>query len=364
MKALVVEKDKLRKNIDMVKKRADHAMIFGVLKGNGYGLGLIELARILRDDGISRFAVTEPSDALRLRGAGFCDEEILIIRSAADEEDIKTIIEACATATVGSSEAAAALNGVAERDGIVIDVHIEIDTGMGRYGFLPGEMDKVLSVYKYMKNLNVTGIYTHFHSAFSNRAATKAQQEALLKVVEAIRAAGFEPGIVHASNSSALFGSELSPLDAVRIGSAFTGRLPRKGNAGLQRVGYLSCPISEIRWLPKGHSVGYGAGFVTRRPTKIAIIPLGYNDGFLVEKTRDIYRLRDVIRYMLSDLKRLVSGGKFYVSIGGRRARVLGHVGLNNTIVDVTNIPCAVGDEAVFDCSPLYVGAHIERRYV
>lgn len=129
MKALVVEKDKLRKNIDIVKKRADHAMIFGVLKGNGYGLGLIELARILRDDGISRFAVTEPSDALRLRGAGFCDEEILIIRSAADEEDIKTIIEACATATVGSSEAAAALNGVAERDGIVIDVHIEIDTG-------------------------------------------------------------------------------------------------------------------------------------------------------------------------------------------------------------------------------------------
>ena len=178
MKALVVEKDKLRKNIDIVKKRADQAMIFGVLKGNGSGLGLIELARILRDDGISRFAVTEPSDALRLRGAGFCDEEILIIRSAADEEDIKTIIEACATATVGSSEAAAALNGVAERDGIVMDGHIVIDTGMGRYGFLPGEMDKVLSVYKYMKNLNVTGIYTHFHSAFSNRAATKAQQEA------------------------------------------------------------------------------------------------------------------------------------------------------------------------------------------
>ena len=364
MKALVVEKDKLRKNIEIIKKHSDHAIIFGVLKGNGYGLGLIELARIMRDDGIGRFAVTEPSDALRLRNAGFCDEEILIIRSAADEEDINTIIEACATATVGSSEAAAALNGVAERDGIVIDVHIEIDTGMGRYGFLPSEMDKILSVYKYMKNLNVTGIYTHFHSAFSSRSATKAQQECLLRVVESIRGAAFEPGIVHASNSSALFDSSISPLDAVRIGSAFTGRLPRKGNFGLQRVGYLSCQISEIRWLPKGHSIGYGAGYVTRRPTKIAIIPLGYGDGFLVEKARDLYRLRDVIRYVLSDLKRLICGGKYYVTIGGKRARVLGHVGLNNTIVDVTNINCSVGDEVMFDCSPLYVGDHIERLYV
>jgi len=365
MKSLVVESDKIRKNIEIIRDKAKGVPIIGVLKGNGYGLGLIELAKLIREEGVSRFAVTEPSDALRLRDAGFADEEILILRSTAIESEIKMIIESCAVATIGSYDAAVALSGVAEKDGTIIDAHIEIDTGMGRYGFLPSELDRILSVYRYMKNITVTGLYTHFYSAFASKKATFRQADALSLVAGKIRDAGYDPGILHAANSSGLFAFPDLPLfDAVRIGSAFTGRMPLKDKGGLSRVGYLESQIIEVRWLLKGQTIGYGGGFTTKRPMRIAVVPIGYGDGYMTEKSRDIYRLRDVCRYLASDVKKAMTGNKFYAFVGGKRARVLGHVGLAHTIIDVTDIDCATGDSVTFDVSPLYVPPQIERRYV
>ncbi|MCX7614506.1 MAG: alanine racemase [Clostridiales bacterium] len=365
MKALIVEKEKIKHNIEKIRERAENAQIIAVLKGNGYGLGLCELAETVRDAGISSFAVTEPEDALKLRNAGFADEEILVLRSTALDEDINLVIEACATATVGSYDAAVALNGLAEKQGLVIDAHLELDTGMGRFGFLISEMDRILSVYKYMSNINITGLYTHLSCAFANKKMTEMQIAKLQKTAERIKEEGLNPGTLHALNSAALFKQTgLTKLDAVRVGSAITGRVPAKCNHELKRTGYLSCPICEIRWLPAKHSIGYGAAYVTKKPTKIAVIPLGYSDGFALEKTRDIYRFRDMLRYMLAELKKWTGTGRIYVSLNGRRARVLGHVGMGHTIIDVTNIECKTGDIVSFDVSPLYVGAQVPRSYV
>lgn len=365
MKALIVEKDKIKQNIEKIRERASGVPIIAVLKGNGYGLGLCELAGVVRDNGITSFAVTDPEDALKLRNAGFADEEILVLRSTALNEDIKLIIEACATATVGSYDAAVALNGIAEKQGLVIDAHLELDTGMGRYGFLFSEMDRVLSVYKYMSNLNITGLYTHLCCAFASKKITVAQIDKLQKTADRILEEGLNPGILHALNSAALFKQDgLATLDAVRVGSAITGRIPAKCKHDLKRTGYLTCPICEIRWLPANHTIGYGAAYITKKPTKIAVVPLGYGDGFVVEKTRDIYRFRDLLRYQLAELKKWTGTGRIYVMVGGRRARVLGHVGMGHTVIDVTDIECNVGDLVSFDVSPLYVGTQIPRNYV
>lgn len=364
MKALLVDKAKVLNNLQVIRTAAGDAQIYAVLKINAYGLGLRPMAAICRDAGIKRFAVTEPEDALRLRDWGFQDEEILILRSTACEEDIRLILKAGATATVGSYDAALALNSIAESEGVVCDVHIKVDTGMGRYGFVPGEIDRILSVYRYLGNLNVTGTYTHYANAFRSKKKTQAQYDLFLSVVEKIRAAGFDPGMLHASNSEAFFGCKMPNLDAVRIGSALGGRIISRGDFGLQRTGRLQSEIVEVRWLPKGASVGYGSAYVTRHPTRIAVIPVGSADGYMVEKVRICSKPSDYVRAMGSVVKAFFRGKRYYVSINGKRAPVLGHVGVSHTVIDVTNLECGPGTKVMLDASPMFVPPTIPRNYV
>ena len=367
MKAYIVEREKLKNNIEAVRQAAGGRMIYGVLKGNGYGLGLTALARELRDSGIECFAVNEPSDALKLRMAGFFDEQILIMHSVSTEEDILDILEAKAVATIGSYEAAVKLGGIAEARGEIIEAHLKIDTGMGRYGFMPGEIDKILSLYRFMPQIAVTGIYTHSNMAFDSSDAADRQKDALLGVVRAIREAGYDPGCVHIADSCYLFGHDMEGTDAVRIGSAFLGRLPTKRGAahnGLRPVGYLQTKIADLRWLEAGHPVGYGASYTCRAATRIAVLPVGYSDGFGMERARDLFRLRDKLRYILHDAGLLFRKKRLYVSVNGKKAPVLGHIGMVHTIVDVTRIPCEVGDEARLEVSPLYASPLIQRVYI
>ena len=364
MKVLIVEKDKIINNLDKIREKSGGVPVIAVLKANAYGLDLRQMAELLREQGIRRFAVTEPQDAVRLRDWGFNEEEILILRSTSCAEDIKQILTACATATIGSYDAAVALNGLAEKDGVSCDVHIKVDTGMGRYGFEPSELERILSVYRFMTNLNVTGMYTHFPCAFRSRKKTLEQCNVLLDVAAKVRQAGLEPGMLHAANSAGLFYCNLPALDAVRPGSSIGGRMTCRGDHGLQKTGRLQSSVAEVRWLTKGHTIGYGSAYTTKKPTKIAIIPVGTADGYMLEKARDSFRFGDCVRYALSGFKSFLTGKRFYVLINGKRARVLGHVGVNHTIADVTDIDCAPGDIASFDVSPMFVPESVERRYV
>ncbi len=323
MTRLVIEKDKIVHNLQVIREKAGGGELIAVLKADAYGLGLLPMAGLLREQGVRRFGVTEPRDAARLREAGFVEEEILMLRSTSLREDIQIIVDSLATAAVGSYDAAVALSGAAEEQGTALDVHLEIDTGMGRYGFMPSEIERILSIYRYMGSLNVTGMFTHFPSAFSNKKATLAQQQALLDTAAKVRQAGFEPGMLHAANSAALFHCGLPPLDGVRVGSAISGRTTGRGETGLQKTGRLESQVAEVRWLPAGSGVGYGPAFVTRKPTQIAVIPLGYWEGFLVEKSRDSYRFRDAFRYCLGDAAKWLRRKRFYVTINGRASTTL-----------------------------------------
>ena len=346
MKKLVIEREAVKNNITVVKDRAGSACIYAVLTGDGFGAGITELAQLLREEGVGRFAVSEPAEAAALRKAGLVEEELLMLRPTTDREELEQLIDLNVVCTIGSADTGMALNGVAEARSTVAEAHIQIDTGMGFGGFLAAEPDKILSAYRNLPNVAISGVYTQIHATKRDGRDAAPQLEEFQQVVEAIRAAGFETGVVHAAGSYALMHYEFARLDAVRAGSALMGRCRRSRGDGLLKVGYGEVGIEETRWLPRGHTVGNEQLVTLRHPTRVAVLPVGYQNGFGVGRARDAG--------LWATLRRWRSAKKQTVRINGQKARIIGRIGAIETIVDVTELKCAAGDAAVFDIDPLY----------
>ena len=352
MKAYIVEQSILAENTLILLQKAGDAAVYGVIKGNGYGLGLIPLARILWENGVTRFAVTEPSEVRALREAGFHQAEILMMRETGLEQELRELMSQNAVITVGCPETAQIAARLAAELGKPCPCHVKIDTGMGRYGFHPEDMEGISAVY-HMEHLNVQGIYTHFYSAYDNEKVTRAQFSAFQGVLKGLEARGISPGLRHCCNSSAFLKYPEMHLDGVRLGSAILGRLAFSGFSELRPVGWCEAQIEVIRELPKGHTVGYGGGWKAKRPTKIAVFSVGYYHGFGAPARSDLSRFRDCMVGVLSNIKAFLTHRAIYVSINGQRAKVLGHVGMVQTVCDVTDIPCQVGDFIRIEINPL-----------
>ena len=363
MKAYVVEREALIHNIQAIRRFAGSVPIWAVLKGNGYGIGLIPFSRILWENGIDRFAVTELKEVELLR-ENYPDAPILMTRSTADPAEINTLLDLGAILTVGSYETAVAINGIATQRSEIAEVHLCVDTGMGRYGFLPDDTDKMISVYEYMKNIAISGIFTHFHSSFSSEKATKKQFDLFQGVLKKLQSAGYETGMAHCCNSHAFVRHPEMHLDAVRIGSAFLGRLSfKKDKLGLKKIGWAECTVEEIRWIPKGQTVGYDAGFKARSQMRIGIIGLGWYNGFACLRENDLCRFRDCVGGILHHVKRIFIPHRIIVNVNGHKCRILGHVGMVHAVVDLTDIDCAVGDKVIAQMNPLSVkGLRIQYR--
>jgi len=346
MKNLVIDLRVVRNNLREIKDRAVGVHVFADVSANAGGMGLLPVATFLRDEGIRSFIVSDPGDAKLLRQNGFQKERIMMLRSTADPNEISDLLSYGVICTAGSYDAAVAINGIAESRNVVADIQVKIDTGLGRYGFQPTELDKVAAIYKYMSSLNVVGTFTTFSASWRNKKHTFSQLEKFNTALDKIIDMGFEPGAAHACDSAALFKYDLELMDAVRVDTALSGRIPGGPVPGLQRVGHIEAGLEEVGWYPKGHTIGSERGFVTRTPTKIAILSVGYYHGFGVDRYIVERSLFDIVRWRRR---------KTFVKINGHRARVLGSVGLMHTMVDVTNIDCTVGDIALLDVDPVNV---------
>ena len=247
MKAYCVETAAIRYNLEKLTRLAGKTPIWAVLKGNGYGLGTGEMAKLCHEAGIRRFCVTEISEAMEIR-MQFAQAEILMLRPTTDLGELQQMLDLDVIATISCSAEAAALNSLAGQRGTVAEVHVKVDTGMGRYGFMPHETEKILSVYLHNDNLAVSGIYTHFHSAFCNENSVFAQAETFKGVLNALIKAGVDPGTAHCCNSAAFLRWPELHMGGVRLGSALLGRVLVK--ADLRRVGRCETTVDEIRWLP------------------------------------------------------------------------------------------------------------------
>lgn len=187
MKVLVIDKQAVKNNITVLKRRAEKSAIYAVLTGDAHGAGLVEMAKLLRDEGIVRFAVSEASDAAALRKAGLVEEEILMLRATTDREELEKLLDLNVVCTVGSTDTGMALNGVAEKRSTVVEAHIQIDTGMGFGGFLTEELDKILSIYRNLSNVAVSGMYTQIHTTGTSEREVAEQLDEFDHTVKADR---------------------------------------------------------------------------------------------------------------------------------------------------------------------------------
>lgn len=354
MRNYIVETQALAYNIDLLKERAGDAVIWGVVKGDGYGLGAAPLAKLLWAHGICHFAVTALSEARAIREAGLTDEPILMLSCLCDGEELQQLLALGVICTVGSAESARVLEEQAAACSRVAEAHIKIDTGMGRYGFLPADTQALAQVYRTAAHVTYTGIYTHFYDA-TVQTVTQNQFDAFQAVVGALRAAGIDPGMVHCCNSSAFWKFPHMHCDAVRLGSAILGRVAFSGQTGLIRVGRCEAQLEHVRTIPAGHTVGYGAGWKAKRETRIAVLSVGYSNGFGVERGFDLWRPRDCIRGMARYAKAMLKRRRLYVRVGDALCPVLGHVGMVNMVIDITGCACQEGDMAVVEINPLLV---------
>lgn len=351
MLQLVFDRAAIKHNIAAVKKRAGKAMIYAILTADGYGAGLLELAALLRDDGISHFAVTDVSDARKLRKGGFVEEEILMLRSTADAAELSELLDLNVVCTIGSYETGVALNALAEERSTVAVAHVLVDTGMGLGGFLPGEPEKLLSIYRYLPNIAIAGTYTQLYAAGGD---VTAQMTLFQSALDVLHAAGLETGIAHAAGSYVLMRSQGVQLDAVRVGSAFLGQCRRRKGDGLKNACHAEATIDTVRWLPQGHTIGNYKQIRLKRPTRVGVISVGFQNGLGIQPERS----DSFFRWLLSHRKR----STVKVTWKGSKIKLLGGVGAEETALDLTDIKCAGGDTVSFDINPLFARG-MERVY-
>lgn len=229
MNTLVINKKDLLENIEKVKElvekngkddKGNSLKIIAVVKANGYGLGIVEFTKILIDKGIKSFAVATKDEAYILREAGI-KEEILLLTPNSNKEDIKKLIDNDIILTLSSKEDAKSIESVGKELNKKIRVHLKIDTGFGRYGFIYSNREEMIETLKPLENIKIEGTYSHFSVSFFDEKYTKLQFERFINVIEVLKMNEIETGLLHISNSSAFVKFPYMNLNAVRIGSAF-----------------------------------------------------------------------------------------------------------------------------------------------
>ena len=360
MPTFVIDSAALSRNMEKLR-RFTSAQIIAVVKGNGYGVGLVPYARFLTAQGVALLAVSTAAEAAALRDAGIT-AELLMLSSTALPEEIAALLARDVILTVGSADAAHTVSAVAAQQGVTARVHIKLDTGMGRCGFLPGDVREAAALLRFLPALRVEGVFTHFADA-ANRRRTTRQYRRFTAGVRILRTAGIDPGLRHVCASTAFLRYPEMHLDAVRLGSALLGRLSVPDTLGLEKVGWLETRVAELKTLPAGWPVGYTGAYRTRRETRLALLPVGYTSGVGVTEETNALRLRDRLRRVLHAGRRLLRADVLTVLVNGCRCPVRGVVGATAIEADVTGVPCAVGDTARIEVRPKFVDSAVPREY-
>lgn len=338
-----VELDAVARNISRVKGLiGDSVRLLAVVKADAYGHGMVPVAHTALKQGAEMLGVTHPAEGVVLRNEGI-DAPIFIFRPLlpGEEEDV---VNYHLTSSVSSVQQAEFLSAAARRHGVKLPVHMKVETGMGRTGFLPDAISEHADSIFSLPGLEWEGIYTHFASAAGDPQFTRHQFQVFQSVVDDLRKKGIQIPLQHVCNSAAsLLYPEMRLLDMVRIGTLLYGEYPPgvKDNLGLEDTWSLWSRVIHLQKVKKGLRVGYGRAHKVKSDTTIAIIPVGYRDGFGVDVTPrpsgfiDLSKL--IVKMIMSYLGFPV--GRFFVNINGSKVPVIGKVGMELTCIDVGKIP-------------------------
>jgi len=365
MNKLEINKEKLKCNINTIIKKANESgnktQIIAVVKINAYGLDMVPFSKFLIENGIDFLAVGTPEEAFTLRKNGI-DCKILLLTPINIKNTLIELIKNDIIITVGSTYEVNLINEVYNQLNVEkVKVHVKVDSGFARYGFLYNNVEEIKSVFNNEK-LEVQGIFTHFSNAL-DKTWTNIQYNRFTNVIKYLKKNSIEPGISHCCNSIAFFKYPNMHLDAVRLGSAWQGRMPENlGN--LEDIGVLKSTILELRTVEAGANVSYSNKYTTKRKTTLATIPMGYLDGINKTRERDTFSIRDNLKAALIELKNIFYVRRLKVIINGKKCNIVGRLGTLHAIIDVTDVECKEGDEVIIDAILPYIDERIERKYV
>ena len=363
MNKLEINKNDLKFNINKILEKAKetNAQVIAVVKINAYGLGIVEFSRFLEENGVDFLAVASPEEAFVLRENGI-QSKILLMTPVIEENVLIKLIEKDIIITIGSRYEIDLINKICSRLNLEkVVAHLKIDTGFSRYGFLYSDLDEIKDVFSNEK-IDIQGMFTHFSKTLDEKW-TNVQFDRFTSVIEYLRENNINPKLLHCCNSTAFFKYSKMHLNAVRIGSAWQGRLPNI-IGDLKQIGILKSRILELRTVEKGSNVSYTNKYTTKRKSNLATIPLGYMDGINKTRERDTFSKIDNLKASLKELKNLFKTKRLKVCINGKECDIVGRLGTLHAIIDVTDIECEVGDEVIINANPVYVDEKIKREYI
>ncbi|MTV49550.1 alanine racemase [Heliobacillus mobilis] len=340
-----VDLDALAHNARAIRKTLGHELIiYGVVKANAYGCGAVESARCLMENGVDRLAVTHVSEGIQLRQNGI--KAPILVMGPAFPEEIAALIHHKLTPAVATVELAQRIADEAGRSGkSSYPIHVKIETGLGRTGVFAAAAPELAAAIASRPELQLEGAFTHLATAATGDRRFVHDQVARFQAAVAAMESGIGSPIPikHAANSAAALAFPQYRFDAVRLGTVLYGQPPLSAGErlDLREVWGLKARIAHVSLLPADHGVGYGRAFITRRPTKVAVLPVGYVDGFQLEPASVPTGLWDLTKVLIKTAAAYFGVGPSsrFIRIGKAKAPVLGKVAMQFTMVDVTAIP-------------------------
>lgn len=349
-----VDLSALERNLKEADARTT-AAILPILKGDAYGHGAPVVAAFLKSRGCSAFGVSTVEEALDI--LHWTRAHILLLTPPLPGQ-LPLVAQHKMTATVTSPETVFQLNRLARMGRTHLSVQIKVDTGFGRLGVAPQDFVSLAETIANASHLHLGGVFTHFPAAASDRAFTRQQLKCFLALKDTLPHAAVDPPVFwHAANSAAFLTLPDSHLDLVRLGTLLYGQVPVPPLGWeLQETWRFKARIIQTRWLPPGHSVGYGRTYRTTRPTRIGVIPVGYAHGLELEPAGSPLR----------QLKRAAAKALFPrhpVVQETTPLPILGRIGMGLSCLDLTGSLLAVGDVVTVHMRRTVVGRQIPRFY-
>ena len=333
---------KLRRNVQRIRELAGARKVMAVIKADAYGHGAVPVAKCLAECGMDWFGVATVEEALELRAAGI--QQPVLLLGGLYMSDPAHLIEYRLTPSISSTMRLDTYAECARRYGRPIEFHLKVDSGLGRLGLPLDRVEAFVEHYGELEGLQLKGLFTHLASAEDLVASqTDEQARNFATVLEQLRRLQVEPEWVHVSNSAALLAGRNFSENLVRIGGLLFGycvplivppgqELPKVPE--FEPVLTFKSRIVYMKDVSSGTPLGYSAAFYTRRPSRIATVPVGYADG---------------LSHALSN--------RGYAIVRGRRARIVGSISMDLSLLDVTDISGTnIGDEVILlgqsdDCS-------------
>jgi len=321
--------DAIVNNVKNIKKLiGEKKELMAVVKGNAYGHDILEVSSVLLNNGATRLAVARLEEGIFLRKAGITVP--ILILGLTLKKQAELLVSYDITPTVCEYEMIEKLSESAFKEGKIVKVHLKVDTGMGRIGICPNHVLNFIKKLKVLKNVQIEGIFTHFSVADENdKTYTEKQFRKFMEVLTVLEKEGIRIPAKHVGNSATLLDLPHMWLDLVRPGISVFGLYPSREvqkTVKLIPAHSFKTRIVFLKELSTGESIGYGRTYTTKKKrTVVASLPVGYADGY----------------------NRLLSN-QGEVLVRGRRFPVIGRVCMDQTMIDVTNLPqVEIGDEVV-----------------